>query len=277
MRYALVSDIHGNLRAWQAVWHDRVGRDVDQVICLGDLVGYGPHPAEVTAAVRANVNYAVRGNHDAGVTGHFDTSLFNEDAREMLGWTAQHLGRAALRYLEGLPYVIEIDGGSLSAACVHGSMYRPEDFRYVFTEQEARKSWEACGAEVIFVGHTHLARVDVLGPDGAAHSRLLPSDVTLERGSRYVVNVGSVGIPRAGDPFAYYCTFDTRERRVRWHRVSYDLKGFKADLRARMGDAPHVRALIRSFSRTLHGPDAGPAPAAAPAPPVEAGAGGPKP
>ncbi len=247
MKYAFVSDIHANLQAWQAVWRDRITHEVDAVICLGDVVGYGPRPADTLARVRATVDYVLMGNHDAAVCGVFDTQLFNHEAREMIEWTDVELGTKPLEYLRELPYVGEIDAGGFTFACTHASMHQPKKFPYIFTESDARNCWADCEAPIIFVGHTHLPRVDVLGRYGEYRVRL-PNSFVMEKGRRYIVNVGSVGMPRVGDIKACYCTFDTEARLVEWHHVEYDIEAYKREITTMMGDCESAHRLMAVFS-----------------------------
>lgn len=254
MKYAFVSDIHANLQAWQAVWRDRVTRGVDTVICLGDIVGYGPRPAETLAAIRATVVNVLMGNHDAAVSGMFDASLFNHEAREMVEWTDDELGTRPLEYLRNLPYVAEIEAGEFSFACAHGSMYQPEQFLYIFSERDARNCWASCETPLVFVGHTHLPRVDVLDRQGECRVRL-PNSFEVEPHQRYIVNVGSVGMPRVGDIKACYCTFDTDTRLVEWHHVDYDIDAYKREIVTMMGNCESADRLMAVFTAEKEPPE----------------------
>ena len=139
MRYAIVSDLHANLPAWTAVLLDLRSLDADRIICLGDLVGYGPQPAEVLRSVYAEVNHVVLGNHDAVVCGKLDGSLFNETARQIILWTRDRLNAQALRFLRSLP--LSLRGGGFR--CAHGDLADPAAFRYVIDPADAAPSWSA--------------------------------------------------------------------------------------------------------------------------------------
>ena len=131
MRYAFVSDIHANLQAWQAVKADTFVQQVDEIICLGDVVGYGPRPAETLHAVRSSVERFVIGNHDAVVAGILDSNLFNDAAQQMIEWTKQCLDDRAARFFNKMPYTVDVDCGDFWAIGVHGCMHPPESFYYV--------------------------------------------------------------------------------------------------------------------------------------------------
>ena len=222
MRYALVSDIHANLQAWNAVLLDIRSNQVDEIICLGDIVGYGPNPAEVLQSVHANVEHVVLGNHDAVVGNKIDDSLFNDDAQEILRWTRGQLNDDAVTFLRGLPLSL---AGDLFR-CVHGDFSDPAAFNYVVDPEDARASWQAVQEPILFVGHTHAPAIFLLGPSGTPR-HVGPQDFTVEDEKRFLVSVGSVGQPRDGDARACYCIFDTDSRSVFWRRIPFDLDAYR--------------------------------------------------
>jgi len=229
MLYAIVSDIHANLQAWTAVWIDLRSLRVDRVVCLGDIVGYGPNPAEVLRMVHSSVDCLVLGNHDAAVCGKMDPALFTGNAREIVLWTRDQLNATALRFLRSLPL-------SLRAPlfrCAHGEFAAPAAYNYVIDPGDALPSWKAADEHLLFVGHSHVPGIFVLGHSGVPH-RVEPQDFVLEEQKRFLVNVGSVGQPRDGDPRASYCLFDAATRAVYWRRVPFDLDEYRVAL-ARAG------------------------------------------
>ncbi|MBA4389292.1 MAG: hypothetical protein C0404_15075, partial [Verrucomicrobia bacterium] len=149
MRIALVSDIHSNLQAWNAVLMDIRSSRLDRIICLGDVVGYGPNPAEVLESVHANVNYLVMGNHDAVICNKIDSSQFQDSAVESLEWSRQRLGKNAVAFLETLPLCLE----SELFRCAHGDHSDPAAFNYVIEPEDAIPSWQAVSSNLLFVGH----------------------------------------------------------------------------------------------------------------------------
>lgn len=227
MRYAMVADIHANLQAWNAVLLDIRSDGVDSIICLGDIVGYGPNPAEVLESVHANVEHVVLGNHDAVIGNKIDGSLFNDDAQEILRWTRGQLNDEAVGFLRGLPLSLADD----LFRCVHGDFSDPAAFNYVVDPADAMASWQAVEEPILFVGHTHDPGIFLLGPSGTPRL-VTPQDFTLEEGKRFLVSVGSVGQPRDGDARACYCIFDTDSRSVFWRRIPFDLDAYRGALEA---------------------------------------------
>jgi predicted phosphodiesterase len=226
MKIAIVSDIHANLQAWRAVLLDIRSLKADLIICLGDVVGYGPEPAEVVASVWANVNYCLLGNHDAAVCGKIEAGDFSETAARSLAWTKTRVGPKAINFLSLLPLTISAGG----FRCSHGEFSVPARFNYVFEPEDAAPSWEAVSERLLFVGHTHQAGIFVIGQSRLPH-RITPRDFALEDDKRYLINVGSVGQPRGSDPRASYCLYDVAAATVYWRRTPFDLDAFRDALR----------------------------------------------
>lgn len=225
MRYAIVSDIHANWQAWSAVRDDIRNRAADTMVCLGDIVGYGPSPTRVFADVAAHCDNIVLGNHDAAAAGTLDLSSFNENARRSAEWTAAQFDRASLQQLGSAPLVLEGE----DVLFVHAETPAPDDFGYVETEDDARACFEATDRRFIFIGHTHQPLVFALGPDGAITKTLAPF-VQVEAGVRYLVNVGSVGDPGDGTDKASYCVFDTKAGEIHLRKVAFDVAAFRAEI-----------------------------------------------
>ncbi len=223
MRVAVVSDIHANVQAWNAVWLDIRSLGVDRVVCLGDTIGYGPSPAEVLEALYACVDFFVLGNHDAAVCGKMDAALFNETARQLIDWTARQLAPGARAVLATWPLTLAGPG----FRCAHGEFGKPDYFRYVFEASDTAPSWAAVPEPLLFIGHTHRPCLHVIGSSGTPHM-VDPQDFVLEPGKRYLVNVGSAGCSRDGDPRASYCVYDHAEGAVYWRRIPFDLDAFRA-------------------------------------------------
>ncbi|MCX6994035.1 MAG: metallophosphoesterase family protein [Kiritimatiellaeota bacterium] len=259
MRIAVVSDIHANLQAWNAVWLDIRSMAVDQVVSLGDAIGYGPNPAEVLEALYTSVDYFVLGNHDAAICGKIDPALFSNTARVLIGWTADHLGPRAIQELNTWPLTL----AGPNFRCAHGEFGNPEYFHYVFDPAETEPSWQAVPEPLLFIGHTHQPCLYVIGASLTPHA-LSPQDFMLEPGKRYLVNTGSVGYSRDGDPRASYCIYDTVEGSVYWRRIPFDLDAYRVALNG-AGLPIEATALLESDPRkdrpplreliTFHPPD----------------------
>ena len=239
MLYAIVSDLHANLVAWNAVLADLSAMKARKILCLGDVVGYGPDPAEVLESVYRHVDAFVMGNHDAVVAGKMDPECFNDHARQMVTWSAERIAARGRAFLGRQPLVLESPG----FVCVHGSLEAPAAFNYILSPEEALATFAATDRPLVFVGHTHQPGIAVVGASGAAH--LLPAqDFELERGKRFIVNVGSVGDPRDEDPRASYCLYDDATGVVSFRRVAFDYSALTARVTA-AGLAPEEIPLLR--------------------------------
>jgi|GEM_PF-68717 len=224
MRYAIISDIHANRQAWQAVSTDIRCLGVDAVICLGDIVGYGPAPQEVLSRVYERADYFVLGNHDAVVARRLDPECFNDEAREVIEWTCGQLGRDAIRFFNEVPFLLDAEGFS----CAHADYAEPDVFDYIMTPADAVPSLEACPEPILFVGHTHEPCVMQWTPDGRVQHRT-PELLRLEKDWKYVINVGSVGDPRDGDLRASYTVLDLERGELQFRKVPFDLDAYRRE------------------------------------------------
>jgi diadenosine tetraphosphatase ApaH/serine/threonine PP2A family protein phosphatase len=225
MRIAVLSDIHSNLVALEAVLAH--AGTVDGVWHLGDIVGYGPEPDGVVARLEGIGAVGVRGNHDAAALGGDEIDYFNPDARAAMEWTRRHLSPTTLAWLGDLPERRTEDEITL----VHGSPRDPT-WEYVTSERVARASVAALTTRHGLHGHTHIP-IAWLGAGDRVHGEA-PADgdsVTFET-RRALLNPGSVGQPRDGDPRASYLTLDPAGRTATWHRVPYDIDAVASAMRA---------------------------------------------
>ena len=221
MIYAVISDVHANAIALDAVLVDARKRGAERIVCLGDVVGYGPEPNEVAERVRKACHATVAGNHDDAVSGRGNADDFNEFAANAAARHRAEISSENRAWLATLPYVFA-EGGF---ACAHGEFSSPPDFDYVFNAGDAIPSWRMRDEQLLFVGHTHAPQVFVLYADGLPRT-FAPHDFTLEEGRRYVVNPGSVGFPRGGGSnLCSYCTYDSDSRAVAFHFLPFDLRG----------------------------------------------------
>jgi diadenosine tetraphosphatase ApaH/serine/threonine PP2A family protein phosphatase len=219
VRYAILSDIHANLEALQAVLAD-AGPRTDALLCLGDVVGYGADPVACIETVAARAQTLVGGNHEHAVAGLIDLVWFNVHARAAAEWTRERLDDDHRAYLASLPLVTQVGDATL----VHASPDRPDDWEYLLTAQDGFDAFSAFATRLCFVGHSHLAGAWSLGSSGPEH-RAGAVELELERGRRYLVNVGSVGQPRDRDPRASYAIWDAERGTVSIRRVVYDVAG----------------------------------------------------
>jgi putative phosphoesterase len=201
MKYGVFSDIHSNLEALEAVLEALKKEKVDRYLCAGDIVGYAANPRECLKIVKDLDCPTVCGNHDRAVTGMLDYSGFNDAVRAAVEWTKVNLNDWEKNYLRSLPLVYE--EGNITM--VHGSLDKPEEFEYVLNEEVAVRTVKLCKTKICFIGHTH-------------------QPFEYYRGMKLLVNDGSVGQPRDGDPRAAYCIFDSETGQVRIKKVEYDIR-----------------------------------------------------
>jgi diadenosine tetraphosphatase ApaH/serine/threonine PP2A family protein phosphatase len=228
VRIALIADVHANLAALEAVLEAIARARVDRLVCLGDLVGYNAEPSACTTLVRANADVAVAGNHDRSVAAYVVEPGTSSHARMAQAWTRAHLAPATLAYLSSLPsHVIDERAGYIAA---HGSFLSDSFVNgYVSSTMleanlraiAARERWPA----LAFCGHTHVAMLGELASDDEVRESALRTRASWQRDARAVlVNPGSVGQPRDGDPRASFALVDTEERTAEIHRVAYDVE-----------------------------------------------------
>lgn len=220
-RYLILSDIHANLEALDAVLRAVSRRRYDGVLCLGDLVGYGASPGPVVTKIRNLPGLTVvRGNHDKVISGLFPADHFNASARKAVDWTASKLSKDQLQFLRELPQgPLMLEGDILLC---HGAVANEDT--YLFSDYDAAEAFEACAFRVGFFGHTHFPCVFRWSPRGVDFFPLKgeEAEVALEPGCRYLINPGSVGQPRDRDPRASFGEFYPETNRFVLRRVTYE-------------------------------------------------------
>ncbi len=225
MHYAIIADIHANLAAFQAVLDDIKSRGgVEEVWCLGDVVGYGPDPHQCIELLRQYNHVCVAGNHDWAAIGKMDTSEFNPDAAATCLWTAQQLSPEDIEYLENLPLVIRKEDFTL----VHGSPREPI-WEYLLSTSNAKQNFAYFQSQFCLVGHSHLPLVFRYSEAGTCSFSQFLTNVGLVLGkSRLIINPGGVGQPRDDDPRASYAIYDSGSGLVKLYRVTYDIGATQA-------------------------------------------------
>jgi diadenosine tetraphosphatase ApaH/serine/threonine PP2A family protein phosphatase len=226
MRIAVVSDIHANLAALEAVIGEIDAEAPDELWCLGDLVGYGPRPSECTELVSARAAISLAGNHDLAVIGKLDLLEFSGDAGDAARWTREVLSSGARAYLDGL----EPSGSREGVALYHASARDPI-WEYVLSDDTAAATLAIAGVPLVLVGHSHAA-LQVSQRDGVLEGGLAPAGTELDlAGASFVLNPGSVGQPRDGDPRAAWLLLDLDANRASFRRVAYDIERTQAEIR----------------------------------------------
>jgi predicted phosphodiesterase len=225
VKIAIVSDIHSNLEALKAVEAEIERQGVDKVYFVGDVVGYGPEPSQCTAWVREHSELAVAGNHDHGILGKTDIEGFNENARRAVMWNAEVMEEDDLAYLDSLPF----SAVSGDVTIVHANPRSPETWDYIFTLWDAETNFAHFEGRFCFVGHSHQPVMVTMDETGMVS--VIPGDtVEIEDSSRYLINVGSVGQPRDGNPAASFGILDFNEARFSLVRAAYDIGATQAKM-----------------------------------------------
>jgi diadenosine tetraphosphatase ApaH/serine/threonine PP2A family protein phosphatase len=219
MRWVILSDVHGNLEAFQAVIEDMRAEKADQIAFLGDVVGYGADPNECLSLLRNLTEWVIAGNHDYGAVGLTDIDVFNPVARSAILWTREELSEENQAYLRRL--LLFRKNGSVTF--VHATPNQPEEWYYLFTFPEAEEAFLSLSGDIAFVGHSH--RPLILAKAGSGEVEAVnPEEAILKPGVRYIINVGSVGQPRDGHPEAAYGLYDEDTKKFRLKRVPYDVE-----------------------------------------------------
>ena len=223
MNALLISDVHANLEALEAVLDDAGRRGFDELWFLGDAVGYGPDPnACVERLLALEPAVWLAGNHDWAALGKLDLAAFNPEARLATEWTQARLRPDLSAVLDALKP--RVDAPERGLTWVHGSPRHPV-WEYILDSAVAAGGFEAFTTEICCFGHTHVPMVYAEGLDGVERCRpAADQELLLDAGQRYLLNPGSVGQPRDGDPRASYALFDPAARRLTLHRVAYDVE-----------------------------------------------------
>ncbi len=216
-RFVVLSDIHGNLEALNRVLAEVDRLNVEGVICLGDVVGYGPNPTECCEIAQERFRVTLMGNHDAASVGKMDIDYFNPAAKKAILWTSLQLLPEHKEFLFSLPYTYTL--GDLFF--VHGTPNSPEAFYYLLWDVDLEVAFQSFTQWICFLGHSHRAGIYGLQNDEIADE--YPRTV-LSREKRYIVNVGSVGQARDGDFRAAFALIDLEQNNLEILRVAYPVE-----------------------------------------------------
>lgn len=227
MRVGIISDVHGNLAALEEVLRAIDRLHCEQIISLGDAVGYGPQPEECIAAIASHTTVAILGNHDDAVLGRTDPVYFNALAYDALLWTRQNISAAARQKLESYLLTSRRDG----FLYLHASARSPQSWEYITSHGDARINFRCFTEQICFIGHSHVPGGFFRDVDGHV-APLLPGRIELREGRRYIINAGSVGQPRDQDPRASFVLLDQQAGLVEFHRVAYDITRTQMLMRA---------------------------------------------
>jgi predicted phosphodiesterase len=221
LRYGIIADIHSNLEALRAVLDILKRQNIDRFLCLGDIVGYGANPNECIEEVRNLEAESIIGNHEWGVIHPEIRSFFNPVAKQAIEWTERELSNENQDYLAHLGVVKETNLFSM----VHSTLYEPTQWYYIISPEEAELNFPLMKKEIVFFAHSHQAVIYSKHRDENCKGFALPEGgkILLKRGYRYLINPGSVGQPRDGNPQASFGIYDTESRTVQIKRCNYDI------------------------------------------------------
>jgi len=216
MRYALIGDIHGNLEALESVMASIDQENIDQILCSGDIVGYGANPVECIDIVRQRCKKVVAGNHDYAAIGLTDVDYFNPFAKDALIWTSERLSEKEITYLASLKLVEREDHFTI----VHATLNNPKEWGYILNTFDAASHLELQVDSICFIGHSHCPVVYMKRENFISGHRFISK---IEQNCAYVINIGSVGQSRDGDPRACYVVYDMEMQTLKLKRVEYDI------------------------------------------------------
>ena len=224
MRYAIISDIHSNLEAFESVIKAIEKQRIDKCLFLGDIVGYGANPTECIRELKKMDCLLVAGNHDWGTVELTSLEYFNSYAREAIEWTKERLSEKDKDFIHSLPLFERI--GNITI--VHSTLENPEEWNYIYSTFQAHRNIELQETPLLFIGHSHLPIFffENLKEDEPIQYTI-EEKIEIKEGYKYIINVGSVGQPRDGNPKASYAIYDDEKNFVEINRIEYDVKKAK--------------------------------------------------
>jgi len=225
MKYGIYADIHGNLDATCVALEFLSSQNLDVLICLGDIVGYGAQPNECIKLIRKSSSIIIAGNHDWASVGLMDISYFNPYAKSAITWTRGKLSSQNKDFLKNL----ELISSDNNITAVHGCLDNPCEFKYIFNIDDARLSFKKLTRQVCFIAHTHIPSVFCYDKDLDKVSMIDIADneslkLNFNQNYKYIVNVGSVGQPRDGNPRACFVIYDSKDNVLTFNRLDYPVK-----------------------------------------------------
>ena len=221
MKYGIFGDVHGNIEAFEKVIEFYKNENIDEYLCVGDIVGYGTNPSECIEEIKRLKAETVCGNHDWAAAGILPLYDLNPAAKSAVEWTRENLNLNDKEFLKKLKLINE----KKDFYVVHGSLYKPGLFPYILDVELAYQCFCEMNRDLCFVGHSHRAGFFFMQDERVDYTR--ESLVKVKPEVKYIVNVGSVGQPRDGDPRAAFCIFDTDKSTIEIKRVDYDIETAK--------------------------------------------------
>ncbi|RJP30566.1 MAG: metallophosphoesterase [Candidatus Omnitrophota bacterium] len=228
MKYVIFGDIHSNLEALKTFFLLTDPLKNIKRICLGDIVGYAAHPNECIEMIQKRDIPAVMGNHELAILNPIERETFNHVARKAIEWQSATIHDQNRKTISRFPYTLHFDG---LFDVTHANFFNPEIFSYMNSDEEAERAFSALQTNLGFFGHTHVPRIYTQNPHPGRTEPIQMETIygekvkiTLENNKRYLINPGSLGQPRDGDPRAAYAVLDSEEMSVTFHRIPYDVE-----------------------------------------------------
>ncbi|MCM8786568.1 MAG: metallophosphatase family protein [Candidatus Omnitrophica bacterium] len=218
MRYGIFSDVHSNLEAFSIVYDFYKSNQIDKYIFIGDIVGYGANPKECLYLLKNLNPVSIAGNHDWAAVGKLELDYFNEYAKIALLWTKEKISFDDCLYIKSFLLFYEED----NFVCVHGSLEEPQKFNYILGIMDSWRNFSLLKKDILFVGHSH-RRESYVYCNGKV--MYMPDmELEIQKNTKYIINVGSVGQPRDRDNRSCVCIYDSDRRRVFFKRLEYNIK-----------------------------------------------------
>ena len=214
MAIAIISDVHGNLEALKETLNYIKENDIEKIYCLGDIVGYGPNPNECVELIAEKCEKVVIGNHDHAALGLTSTEYFNDFAKISTHWTTNNLTEENKNYLHTLAFTFSED----KSFAVHATPSAPTMWHYILSEVDAQHEFKYFDEQNCFIGHSHFP---IIFNNQGGFTRA--PKVKLESDNKFIINVGSVGQPRDGNPKTCFCVYDQEEDSIEFIRLSYEI------------------------------------------------------
>ena len=228
MRTAIISDIHANLEALEAALADIASQGITDIVCLGDIVGYGPNPNECVELVKKHCRLVLMGNHDAAALDVFSTQNFNINAKIAIEWTSNTLTHESKSFLTNLPMIHIDEAGTY----VHATPYEPRMWYYITSLEEAGFNFQFFETPFCFVGHTHIpVAISLVNGHSIEVSQDQIIHYILDGTRRYLFNVGSIGQPRDRNRDSCYAILDAENSLFSLRRVAYDVESCQKKMR----------------------------------------------
>lgn len=237
MRYAVISDVHANLEAFEVVVSDIKSKKIQDIVFLGDAVGYGPNPNECVELLSQCCKIMVAGNHDWAVLKLTDISYFNNNAKYSLDWTADELTEKNRKILKAFPLKHVMKDGT--TVFVHATPKEPEEWHYLLTLWDAEINFLCFKNPFCFLGHSH--QPFIIGQSPSGKMFIYKESISIKDSYRYIINVGSVGQPRDGDPRACYAIID--DNKIMIVRVPYNIDAVQMKMKKRNLPLPLIERL----------------------------------